>query len=307
MLRLRSQCPSCETTPFEVIGREPFSAGAVRSYLEQYYEGRADVASLGNFDYEVVRCVRCGLAYQRAVPTDELATRIYEEWILPTEKDRLHRERELNDYRYMAEQVQFIVLHFGLKPSQLRVLDFGMGWAEWASMARAFGCEVAGSELSLHRVQHARSIGIEVLDWAEIPKRKFHFINTEQVFEHLLDPLLVLRHLKSALEANGILRISVPDSRTTLRHYARHKRFSSLTATDLVPVAPLEHVNCFESRSLIAFAQQAGLRLIRPRLRDLYDASSGWMHPRNALKLGLRPIYRHIYPKSTIGYFALPG
>jgi hypothetical protein len=303
ILRLRSRCPCCEGVEFRVLASEPYGAAPLRTYLEQYYQGRACVDELSGFDYELVRCAQCTLAYQRAVPTTEMLTEIYETWILPSEKDRLRRERDINDYCYMAEQVQFIARHFRSRPSDIRILDFGMGWAEWADMARAFGCEVAGSELSLHRIKHARSIGIEVVDWDEIPKRKFDFINTEQVFEHLIEPLEVLRHLSRALNRGGLIRISVPDSRVALNNLSGHGSFSKLTASQIMPMAPLEHVNSFEYRSLVAFAKSVGLRVVRPSIVDLYNSSSGWFSIKNALRLCLRPLYRHIYPKSTVVYF----
>jgi hypothetical protein len=237
------------------------------------------------------------------VPDDKLVREIYDEWIPPSEKDRLRRERDLDDYCYLAEQIQFLVRDLALQPHDIRVLDFGMGWAEWASMARAFGCQVAGAELSSHRARHAQSLGIEVVDWDEIAKRKFHFINAEQVFEHLVEPLPVLKHLAAALAENGMLRIAVPDSRPALRTLARSGTFAELAESHIVPVAPLEHVNCFEYRSLAALGGYAGLQVARPRLGQLYNSSSGWLSPKTAVRLTLRPLYRHVFPKSTIQYF----
>jgi hypothetical protein len=46
---------------------------------------------------------------------------------------------------------------------------------------------------------------------------------------------------------------------------------------------------------------------VRPKLRQLYNSSSGWMHPRQVLRLLTRPIYRHVFPKSTFVYFARGG
>jgi 2-polyprenyl-3-methyl-5-hydroxy-6-metoxy-1,4-benzoquinol methylase len=236
------------------------------------------------------------------VPGNDLLNEIYEEWIPPGEKDRLHRSRDLNYYRYLAEQLQFVVQHLKKNPSAIRALDFGMGWAEWATMAKAFGCQISGSELSAHRVEHAQSIGIEIVQWEDLARRKFDFINTEQVFEHLIDPLPTLRHLANAIDGGGLIRISVPDSRAALRALAK-RNFAALSSKQVMPIAPLEHVNCFEYRSLVALGKLAGLRPVRPSLRHLYNSSSGWFSFRNALRLTLRPIYRHVFPKSTVVYF----
>jgi hypothetical protein len=72
---------------------------------------------------------------------------------------------------------------------------------------------------------------------------------------------------------------------------------------DLRAVHPLEHLNAFEATSLERFGRVAGLEPIRPSLRLLYNGTSGWLSPKAALKSLLRPVYRHIYPKSTVVYF----
>lgn len=306
LLRQRSVCPCCESRDVRVICSQSYGSPELRNYLDTWYQGRADAGVLANFYYELVRCRVCRVVYQRTIPGDRLLSTIYDEWIPPSEKDRLRRERSLDDFCYIAEQIQFLIRHLDSKPCDIRVLDFGMGWGEWAAMARAFGCEVAGCELSLVRVQHARAIGIEIVDWEAIPKGRFQFINSEQVFEHLAEPLVVLKHLARALDKEcGVIRISVPDSRSALRRLSRNASFGRLPARHVMPLAPLEHINCFEWRSLVAFAAMAGLRPVRPRLRHLYNSSSGWLNLRNGLKLALRPIYRHVFPKSTIMYFSL--
>jgi hypothetical protein len=38
-------------------------------------------------------------------------------------------------------------------------------------------------------------------------------------------------------------------------------------------------------------------------LRLLYNGCSGWLEPRQALRNLLRPLYRHVYPKSTFVHF----
>ena len=299
----RDHCPSCSSTAFNVIVREPFESPALRTYFDEHYEGRADLAPLKGFNYELVRCRNCGLGYQRTIPGKDLLHQIYEHWIPPSEKERLQRQYSLEDFRYWAEQVQFLVQHLRISPHSIRIFDFGLGWSEWAIMARAFGCRVAGSELSSARVQHARSIGIEVIEWNEIPNRRFHFINTEQVFEHLLAPLDTLKQLVSGLEPGGVLKISVPDCRPALRRLEKDHSLSVLSHSRLMPVAPLEHVNCFEYRSLVRLAGTAGLHPVRPSLRLLYNSTSGWLSPKKALRAALRPIYRHWFPKSTFVYF----
>lgn len=295
----RSGCPICESATFELLMREPFDGPSISKFLKQQYEGRARIEPLIGYNYELVRCSQCRLVYQRTVPGDRLLAEIYDEWIPISERERLRQERTLNDYGYMAEQVYFIIDHLHMRPYEIDILDFGMGWAEWSNMARAFGCRVVGAELSVERLDYARSIGIETIDWDSIPKRKFHFINTEQVFEHLLQPLEVLRHLASGLSSDGLILISVPNTRPALRYVEGGRNFVSLSPAVIVPIQPLEHVNCFEYSTIAKLAERAGLRPVRPSIRSLYNSSLGWLNPKQAMRLLARPIYRHVFPKST--------
>lgn len=168
---------------------------------------------MDRYSYELVCCNNCKLTFQKQVPACQLLNEIYNSWIPGTELDRTHRDYSLDDYRYLAEQVQFIIQYFGLAPSQLNILDFGFGWAHWSRMAMGYGCDVSGVELSDERIRHGRSMGLQVVDLADLSRKKFHFINTEQVFEHLTEPRAVLEKLVDSLSVDGLIKISVPEPR----------------------------------------------------------------------------------------------
>jgi SAM-dependent methyltransferase len=299
----RKTCPICESDAATLALAEPYDSPDMQSFLAKQYEGRARIEPLRGFQYELVRCAHCGLLYQRTIPAGKFVDELYEHWIPISERERLRRSYTLDDAALWAGQVHFLVEHLRLPPHAVQVLDFGMGWGEWASMARAFGCQVAGAELSVERIRHAHSIGIETVTLADIARRKFHFINTEQVFEHLTDPVGILKSLAPSLHPGGLLKISVPNSRRVLRKLPGIRQFGELAPELIMPVQPLEHVNCFEYTSLVHLAQKAGLAPVRPKLRQLYNSSCGWMHPRQVLRLLARPIYRHVFPKSTFVYF----
>ncbi|WP_291913212.1 class I SAM-dependent methyltransferase [Accumulibacter sp.] len=237
------------------------------------------------------------------MPTEILLADIYDAWMPRGSREELRGDLNLDDYRYLANEVQFLIQHFRLHPKQISVLDFGFGWAEWARMAMAYGCDVSGSELSRDRIEYAESIGLNVLAVDQLPANHFHFINTEQVFEHLVDPNHLIAHLATRIRVGGILKISVPDSSRSLRKLASNPDFSSLSRDEIMPIAPLEHINSFTHKSLVALAHTAGLKRLRPSLYKLYNGSSGWLEVSGAIKLIGRHLYRHIFPKSTFAYF----
>jgi SAM-dependent methyltransferase len=303
VMKRRSCCPGCLSPSLSPIYEEPFSAAAIQGYLLRHYEGQASDAA-NESSYILARCNSCGLVFQQLVPDESLLDEIYNSWVPGTELERRHRNYSLDEYRYLAEQVQFVIEHFDCLPSELHVLDFGFGWGHWSRMAMGFGCRVSGVEFSEERSDHARGLGIEVLELSDLPDGRFRFINTEQVFEHLVEPRAVLQRLIRSLTRDGLIKISVPNAAASLKKLARGSSFAALSPSQQMAVQPLEHINAFDYASLVSLGASVGLKPIRPSFYQLYNSASGLMRLREAARVMIRPIYRHIYPRSTFVYFA---
>jgi hypothetical protein len=302
-MKIRSQCPACLSTALTVLYEEPFLANGIQSYLTRQYEGRASHAA-DHYNFQLATCDDCSLTFQQQVPDDEMLGEIYNHWVPSTEFERAHRDYNLDEYRNLAEQVQFVIEYFGDKPSQISVLDFGFGWAHFSKMAMGYGCDVSGAELSDERRAHGQAIGIQLVELENLPTQKYRFINTEQVFEHLTEPREVLARLIESLAPDGLIKINVPNSGTALKKITQGVGFGELSPEEQVPIAPLEHINCFCADSLEAFGKSMGLKLMRPKLRQLVNSASGLMEPRTVARTLLRPMYRHVYPRSTFTYFS---
>ncbi|WP_411885759.1 class I SAM-dependent methyltransferase [Polaromonas sp. YR568] len=301
-MKVRTQCPACLGASLSVLYEEPYRGAGLQAYLTRHYEGHAtDAADAGT--YALARCEGCGLVFQQQVPGDALLGEIYNGWVPGTDLEREHRDYSLDEYRYLAEQVQFIIQHFGLPPGELDILDFGFGWAHWSRMAMAYGCNVWGVELSEERAQHGKSVGLRVVGLADLPARRFRFINTEQVFEHLTEPRAVLAQLRDALSCDGVIKISVPDAAASLKKIGQAGDFGALSAQQQMPIAPLEHINSFSHDSLIAFGKEFGLKPLHPSFYRLYNSASGLLQLKNLARALARPVYRHIFPRSTFVYF----
>ena len=302
LLQKRKHCPSCHSTRSVPLYSEPLSSHGIKSYLEQQYNGRASLNFAG-CTFELVQCPNCSLTYQMYVPTGRLLSEIYDVWIPNSAREELQGFHDIDYYRYQSEQIQFVIHQFGVPPDSISVLDFGFGWAEWAKMAMAYGLDVTGLELSQERQEYAQSIGLKLTNTQELTRNKFHFINTEQVFEHIVEPHDLLVLLKDSLRTDGVIKISVPNSSGSLRKLKNTQDFSSLSPNEIMPIAPLEHVNCFTYTSLVALADSVGLKPLHPSFCKLYNSSSGWLEIKNAVRLAARPFYRHVFPKNTFVYF----
>jgi SAM-dependent methyltransferase len=260
----RKSCPCCRSPKSRELYSSPFDAAPVKEYLEAFYapQGGVEFQYLQAACYVLAECQDCGLIFQRQILNDLLMAKLYGCWIDPA-KVRYQESLETGTARSAghAREIAGIIGLLRRSPASLRLFDFGMGWGQWALMAKAFGCDSYGFELCSERIEAARFGGIKIVGWDEIPRQQFDFINTEQVLEHVPEPLETILHLKKALKPGGLLKISVPSAHNMARRLKRMDwQAPKWSRYSLNPVAPLEHINFFRSSSLLTLAQIAELK-----------------------------------------------
>lgn len=300
---LRESCPVCGSASLGLIYEKPYSYGPIKDYLDDFYaeHGGVNHEVLKTVNYTLYECKECLLIFQRAVPTDEMLSWLYDGLIDPEVALSRHRnEEDIAGSANCATEIMQIIDFFSKPPSSLKLLDFGMGWGRWALMAKAFGCDIHGFEVSEKRLENATLNGINVVTWDEMTSHGFDFINTEQVLEHLADPMKVVLHLKSALKPGGILKISVPTANDLKRRLKiMDWRAKKPEKNSLNPVSPLEHVNYFSRKSLAFMGSNAGLSEIHIPLAVQYRYVTNWSTIDRALKNILLPIYRNLLEKQN--------
>ena len=264
-------------------------------------QGTLEFECLSEATYALCECDFCGLIFQRDIPNEVLMEKLYGQWIDPQKALIRHQQQDdLGYYSRDAQEIMQIISYSRKRPSSLQFFDFGMGWGEWALMAKAFGCESYGTDLSSNRRKYAQSIGIKVIMWDEIPQHRFDFINTEQVFEHIPDPLRTLLHLRTALKTNGILKISVPAANSINRQLRNMDwKAPKGSRNSLNPVAPLEHINCFRRTSLLKMASEAQMEEVFIPLTVQYSHITNWSGLKRIAKNILLPIYRNLLKKQN--------
>jgi Methyltransferase domain len=308
----RGSCPACGSRRQKIICEWAYSDPGVLQFLCDYYDRAApDTVSrlVGDGRFAVVECADCALLYQRDVPDEDFLGEIYERWII--EDDYLAPTAEAQPpsfYDYMASEIMHLLAEQRriIGPGRrISVLDFGMGWSNWLQVARAFGASVFGAELSVPKIKHAESIGIPVLSLEQIAGMRFDIIATEQVFEHVTQPAILLEALVPALAETGFFKISVPDGRR-VRNVLSSWRWDTAMAQReaLMPIHPLEHINCFIRPVLDRFAARHGLKPARLSIARAIGNSAGWASPRAIVKNLLRPVYRFGLRRGTYAIYS---
>lgn len=305
----RSECPACTSNRFNVVYQNSYHLGPIRDYLVDFYsfKNTEPFEYLKEASYVLCECEVCGLFFQRDIPNGSLLKLIYEQWIDP--EIALNRYQEQGRFGHNPnneKEICQVIAYLGKAPASLCFFDFGMGWGAWARMAKDFGCDSYGTDLSLERIKYAESKGVKVIQLDEIPHHCFDFINTEQVFEHLAEPLQTLRNLKSALKSDGIIKIGVPSAKNIQQRLRKMDWKAPKGAKNsLNSVAPLEHINCFAGVSLVKMAHEAGLEEVFVPEIVKYKHLADWSGTKKIEKNILLPIYRNLIRKQKHNYIFL--
>lgn len=305
----RLHCPACRATELETVYSSRFDKPPIRGYLESFYERMRpeDFRLLEGADFTLSLCKCCGLIFQKLIGDSALLESLYESWIDPGRSREAKLNTTLDERLVDLRDILLGLAKIGRPPAGLRVLDFGMGWAEWCGMALGFSCAAYGTEISRTRRAAAEARGVTVLSWEDLPAHRFDYINADQVIEHLPEPLGTLQRLRKCIEDRGLLKVGVPDGRGILRKLAKPDWMAPKESRrSLNAVAPLEHINCFRHRSLVMMARRAGFIPVRIPLRLHYCYNVLGKMPREFLKSVLRPLYRNYVP-STVLFFTPDG
>lgn len=287
----------------------PYMENPLREFLSKCYTLIAD-DDLHNAKYTLLKCGKCSLIYQKEIPNDYFMSKLYE-LHNPDEMVNLARaKKDVNYYLAIAREIASVIHWSRKSPHELELLDFGMGWGEWCLMAKAFGCNAVGSEMSLAKIKVAEGNGIRNITFDDIARGAWDFINTEQVIEHVADPVSLLGYLGKSLKPNGLIKVSVPN------------RFYGFPLTKFIygdgaftrfykwedfygnSVQPLEHINCFSYKSLLALGAAANLKPVRQPLLSQYVCAITGSNGKNLLKNVLKPFYRAFHNNNYMFFTA---
>jgi len=293
----RTHCPVCNGKNYKTLRQSNYTQDPIRSYLETLYSSigcGAEFEYLVDAQFILNECNDCELIYQEEIPDEFLMGRVYGTWNNADDIKKNIANRSSDWHLRMAKETTRVIRFLNKKPGKVKFLDFGMGAGTWCLLAKAYGCDTYGTDLSSGHEAHAEKMGIKTLNMQDLAKHKFDYINSEQVFEHLAEPLETLTLLSEALAPGGIIRINVPagwDVKRRIKVWDWQASLSQQHPDSLNNVAPLQHINCFTRNSLIHLGNAAGLNFVDvPRLNDNHGSSSICERVKNILT----PIYDHL-------------
>ena len=296
----RTACPITRTTTLVEKASAPYDAGLLGAWATR----RKQRERLAGQRFVVLHNPAIDFYFQRSV--FDQAEEIERRQGIAGRRSEV-RVLSLSDLAHKAEDAMLVRL---LQPEgRPRVFDYGMGEGHWIRMAAAYDAEAWGSDVDPRSATVAAHSGVRfVADPATLPEGYFDFINADQVFEHLPDPLGVLRVLAARLRPGGTLKISTPADRQIETRLARFRASGyalETFQTEFHALAPLSHINLFTATSLRALASAAGLESMRLPLRTAYALMTGFHSARQLNRNLYNPLKRH-RALGTWQYFRKP-
>lgn len=294
---VRSKCPACNHTESKVIYERSFLQEPIVKFLERKL--RPEV--IKNYDgasYVLRKCNHCALIYQEQILTDEGLNLLYDKWLFEGDTEEI-KISEIEKFLFYTQELLRVRRFFKKPVTEIKILDYGMGQGKWCSVAHAIGFNVTGTDLSNQLIEKSKEKGFAVVPLNELNQHKFDFVNTEQVFEHLSQPLDTLIRLKEMLSENGIIKISVPNG----NHVEKKIPNMDWTAPRghknlLIPITPSIHINAYSYDSIIKMGEAAGLKPVNASILSEYTILSA-LSIKDLIKSLLRPIYwryiKHTY------------
>jgi len=254
----RVRCPVCDSIKLEKLLSWPFIDDKVWGFIDDYYDGRVPLSKLENIDYTLLECSFCEVIFQEYILSPKNMGHLYETWISADEslaKKQSVSINVINDFRCIINVISSLL---NKKPEEISVLEYGMGWGVWLYEAKKLGYVVTGVELSERRLAYTKERGIKVIaDITEEKEGAYNYIYMNQILEHVSAPANTLQELKRLLHPDGVIHMSVPQGRYIK---SKLKKLNWCASKDCVQ--PLEHINCFNRKTLIKMGEVAGLKVI---------------------------------------------
>ena len=249
----RKKCPLCDSV-YKLVCSHRADSNILEKYFLNKYNCKINMIN----DYEIAKCNNCYFLFQVHIP-DNNSIKILYETIINYKMSLRKRLRASNGYfKLLYEDLIRLMLIFNkyLRPNEIKVLDFGLGWSNWAKLAQSSGYKVFGCEISEKRKKYSEKYGIKCRDLDDFPNEYFNYINTDEVLEHVENPNDLISKLKLKLCYGGVIKIFVPNCNLFFLLKSKKKIYKEL--------APLEHINGFTKKSLDKFMQNKGFKRLSP-------------------------------------------
>lgn len=219
------------------------------------------VDSVNGFD--VVECTECSFKHILPLPTTEDIDPMYRVNYYTEEKPLyLDHVRADLDWWQVVFAGRFDTFEKELHLDRRRILDVGSGPGFLLEFAKERGWSTLGIEPSARAAQHARGLGLEIVEDFLTPRSArdlgtFDVVHLSEVLEHVPEPGALLEVVHGLLNPGGLIYVETPNDYSPFQHVLR-------VSQGFAPwwVVPPHHVNYFNFDSLSGLLRRHGFEII---------------------------------------------
>ncbi len=254
----RKNCPICNSADLTTVLSQPFTDERLWKSIVNLWS-TSDIKDWQDVTFDLSFCPSCEFYFTKYVPKMEFESRMLERYVKNGRLPERERTMELSHYSRLAFECEKVSSLLARKPNEISILEFGSGFGHWLLMAKAFNFQTAGVEIYEDRIAYAESNALTVhRSLTDVKDSSFDFIFSNQVFEHINEPLPLLTSVVTKLKKGGIMQIGVPQGNII------KKVVSTYTGTPHKVIGPIGHINGYTNHALIRIGEQAGLSLLPP-------------------------------------------
>ena len=250
----RVDCPYCEETKFKTLYIENYNSNNLKNFLSSYYKNDEIISLLKSDVYEIVECNQCEGMFQKYIPDEELSYYLYEKLISPEESYNKKKNIIRTNYKEYTLDSKIIKNLTKKNNDEIKILEFGCGWGFWAKFIKELKFDVETVEISDSRIDFLNKNKIHNYKNLNEINKKFDFIFSNQVLEHISNPLKTLNDLTDKLNENGFMFHKFPSSfffKSKLTKNYKPKKDCA---------HPLEHINILNLGSFKKMCEKSNLK-----------------------------------------------
>lgn len=230
---------------FEFIKIEKFFS---KAFYESYNSGE-----LNKLLYEIAECNHCHFIYLTEVLNDNGMRLLYNEWLDKELLKVYYKNQKFSTYE--EGMLKVIKKHFR-KKGKINIMDFGAGYGNFCSIAIKLDCNTFAYDLSTDKNDQINNMGVTIINKFDRYKGYFNFIYVNQVFEHVSNPLELLKNLRECLADDGIIFMATPNCKAIKKIIQEE----GLSQNLFLLLSPHQHINAFNNNSLKLLGTKAGLK-----------------------------------------------
>tara|TARA_B100001057_G_scaffold489363_1_gene575462 strand:- start:2332 stop:3228 length:897 start_codon:yes stop_codon:yes gene_type:complete len=257
----RSRCQICNAKGKRIYSTT-LKTNNLRNFFFEYYGKKKPVktfiSKIENYEYTLLKCDSCEFIWQKNFLNKNFITELYDKLIPPIKSKKKSEKTSRilkKTYNYEIDLYKNII-----GKENIQILDYGSGWGFWILSLNYNLKNIFALENSKTRINHLRKKKINIIKLNTLNKRnkKFDFIRLEQVLEHLDNFDHVLSSLKKLISKDGLIYLSVPNSKILFKKAWRENLLIK------GPAQPLEHINSFTTRSLHKLLMKHKYKTVSP-------------------------------------------